>query len=166
MTGVLGAIGDTPLVELERLLGRSDVRVWAKLEAANPGGSAKDRPAARIIADAIAEGSITAATTVVESSSGNMGVGLAQACRYHGVKLICVVDTPREPQERGDAARARCRREGRRPSHPARPSISWLPAGNWWPSCVESVPNAFNADQYANALQSGGSRRGHDAGDR
>ena len=40
VTGVLGAIGDTPLVELERLLGRSDVRVWAKLEAANPGGSA------------------------------------------------------------------------------------------------------------------------------
>ena len=56
MTGVLGAVGDTPLVELERLLGRSDVRVWAKLEAANPGGSAKDRPAARIITDAIAGG--------------------------------------------------------------------------------------------------------------
>ena len=47
VVGVLGAVGDTPLVELERLLGRDDVRVWAKYEAANPGGSSKDRPAAR-----------------------------------------------------------------------------------------------------------------------
>jgi cysteine synthase A len=89
--GVLDAIGGTPLVELRRL-GRG-VHVWAKLESANPGGSAKDRPAARMIADALADGRIAPGGTVVESSSGNMGVGLAQACRYHGLRLICVVDT-------------------------------------------------------------------------
>lgn len=91
--GVLAAIGNTPLVALRRYLpGRPDIELWAKLEAANPGGSAKDRPAARMLHDALDSGAITAATTVIESSSGNMGVGLAQACRYYGLKLICVVD--------------------------------------------------------------------------
>jgi len=91
--GVLGAIGDTPLVGLRRYLLRPDIEVWAKLEAANPGGSAKDRPAARMLEDALERGLITAETTVIESSSGNMGIGLAQACRYHGIRLICVADT-------------------------------------------------------------------------
>ena len=47
--GILAAIGDTPLVALRRLLLRPDVSVWAKLEASNPGGSAKDRPASAMI---------------------------------------------------------------------------------------------------------------------
>jgi 2,3-diaminopropionate biosynthesis protein SbnA len=92
LDGVLDAIGDTPLIALRRVLARRDVAVWAKLEAANPGGSAKDRPAARILRDALQRGEIGPGTTVIESSSGNMGVGLAQACRYHGMRLICVVD--------------------------------------------------------------------------
>jgi cysteine synthase A len=92
VVGILGAIGDTPLVGLRRYLLRPDIDVWAKLEAANPGGSAKDRPAARMLEDALDRGLITAGTTIIESSSGNMGIGLAQACRYHGLDLICVVD--------------------------------------------------------------------------
>jgi 2,3-diaminopropionate biosynthesis protein SbnA len=90
--GILGAIGDTPLVGLRRYLPCADVEVWAKLESANPGGSAKDRPAARMLEDALERGVISARTTVIESSSGNMGIGLAQACRYYGLQLICVAD--------------------------------------------------------------------------
>ena len=90
--GVLGAIGNTPLVALHRYLDDAGIRVWAKLEAANPGGSIKDRPALRMLTDALDEGLIAPGTTIIESSSGNMGVGLAQACRYHGMPLICVVD--------------------------------------------------------------------------
>jgi 2,3-diaminopropionate biosynthesis protein SbnA len=90
--GVLDAIGDTPLIALRRVLERRDVDLWAKLEAANPGGSAKDRPAAGMLRDALERGLIGPGSTVVESSSGNLGVGLAQACRYHGLRLICVVD--------------------------------------------------------------------------
>ena len=93
VVGVLGAIGDTPLVGLRRYVLRPDIEVWAKLEAANPGGSAKDRPAARMLEDALEDGLITAETTVIESSSGNMGIGLAQVCRYHAIRLICVVDS-------------------------------------------------------------------------
>lgn len=92
LDGVLDAIGDTPLVALRRFLGRDDIAVWAKLEAANPGGSAKDRPAEGMLRDALARGVIGPGGTVIESSSGNLGVGLAQACRYYGMHLICVVD--------------------------------------------------------------------------
>ncbi len=90
---MLGAIGDTPLVALKRYLDNPRIAVWAKLEASNPGGSAKDRPAARMLSDALAAGLIAPGGTVIESTSGNMGVGLAQACRYHGLSLVCVVDT-------------------------------------------------------------------------
>jgi 2,3-diaminopropionate biosynthesis protein SbnA len=90
--GILGAIGDTPLVRLRRYLLRPDVAVWAKLESANPGGSAKDRPAAQMLNDALERGIVDIGSTIVESSSGNMGVGLAQACRFLGLRLIAVVD--------------------------------------------------------------------------
>jgi cysteine synthase A len=90
--GILGAIGDTPLVALRRLLGRDDLLVWGKLEMANPGGSAKDRSATAMIDQALTLGLVGPESTVIESSSGNLGVGLAQACRYLGLRLIVVVD--------------------------------------------------------------------------
>ena len=96
--GVLAAIGRTPLVRLARLPGTARVDLFAKLEAANPGGSIKDRPALTIIEQALAHGLIDSGTVVVESSSGNFGVGLAQACRYHGLRFICVVDPKTTPQ--------------------------------------------------------------------
>jgi len=90
--GVVGAIGNTPLVALRRYLDDCGIRVWAKLEAANPGGSIKDRPALRMLTDALDSAIVTPGATIIESSSGNMGVGLAQACLYYGMHLICVVD--------------------------------------------------------------------------
>ena len=91
--GILDAIGDTPLVALRRLVRDRDLQIWGKLEMANPGGSAKDRPAAAMLHDAFEQGLIGPGSTIIESSSGNLGVGLAQACRYHGLPLIVVVDT-------------------------------------------------------------------------
>lgn len=90
--GVLRAIGNTPLVELTRIFSGMQFRLFAKLEALNPGGSMKDRPAFKIISAGIESGAITPQTVVIESSSGNMGIGLAQACSYLGLKFICVVD--------------------------------------------------------------------------
>jgi N-(2-amino-2-carboxyethyl)-L-glutamate synthase len=91
--GVLGAIGNTPLITLRRFLPSADLSIWAKLEALNPGASIKDRPAVMMLEQAIDRGLVRSTTTVIESSSGNLGMGLAQACRYHGVRFICVVDT-------------------------------------------------------------------------
>jgi cysteine synthase A len=90
--GILSLIGNTPLLELERFYAGADFRVFAKLEGFNPGGSIKDRPAVAILEDGLRSGVIGLDTVIVESSSGNMGIGLAQACRYHGLRLICVVD--------------------------------------------------------------------------
>lgn len=89
---ILSTIGNTPLVRLGRLFPDVGFRLFCKLEALNPGGSIKDRPALEILADGMRTGAVGPGTVVVESSSGNMGIGLAQACRYHGLRFICVVD--------------------------------------------------------------------------
>lgn len=88
---MLAAIGRTPLVDLENYLDTPHA-VWAKLELCNPGGSAKARSAAKMISNAVHSGRIGPDTTVIESTSGNLGVGLAQTCVYYGIKLICVTD--------------------------------------------------------------------------
>ena len=90
--GILSAIGHTPLVKLDRVLEDCEFNLYAKLEGFNPGGSIKDRTAYSIIQHALDEGEIGPGTTVIESSSGNMGIGLAQICAYHGLRFICVVD--------------------------------------------------------------------------
>ncbi len=96
--GILATVGRTPLVRLNRILGRHDLALFAKLEGFNPGGSAKDRPATAIIKHCLATGKIDRRTVIIESSSGNMGIGLAQACRYFGLRFICVVDPKTAPQ--------------------------------------------------------------------
>jgi 2,3-diaminopropionate biosynthesis protein SbnA len=89
---VLKAIGKTPLVRLSRVIPDLHFKLFAKLEGVNPGGSTKDRPAFSIIQHGIDTGAIEPDTVVIESSSGNMGIGLAQACAYHGLRFICVID--------------------------------------------------------------------------
>lgn len=90
--GILSVIGNTPLVRLTRAFDNCSFNLFAKLEGLNPGGSVKDRPALNIIRNGMEKGEIGPGTTIVESSSGNMGIGLAQACRYFGLEFICVVD--------------------------------------------------------------------------
>jgi N-(2-amino-2-carboxyethyl)-L-glutamate synthase len=96
--GILAAIGNTPLIELQRAIPGAPFRLFAKLESLNPGGSAKDRPAHYILRHALASGRIRPGTVVVESSSGNMGIGLAQACRVYGLRFVCVIDPKTAPQ--------------------------------------------------------------------
>jgi 2,3-diaminopropionate biosynthesis protein SbnA len=93
MTGdILSTIGNTPLVKLSRCVEGAHFSLYAKLEAFNPGGSIKDRTAYFIISKALENGQARPGVTVIESSSGNMGIGLAQACTYFGLRFICVVD--------------------------------------------------------------------------
>lgn len=89
---ILDAIGGTPLIRLSSVLPDLPFKLYGKIEALNPGGSAKDRPAALMLQAAIEAGLIGPNTTIVESSSGNMAVGLAQACACLDLRLICVVD--------------------------------------------------------------------------
>lgn len=89
---ILSAIGNTPLIRLRQAIKDAPFRLYAKLESLNPGGSMKDRPAMNIIRHGVDNGYIRPGTVVIESSSGNMGIGLAQVCSYYGVRFICVVD--------------------------------------------------------------------------
>jgi S-sulfo-L-cysteine synthase (O-acetyl-L-serine-dependent) len=87
---VLGAIGNTPLVELTSLnRANAGVRVLAKLEGANPGGSIKDRPAYWMIQAAERSGELTPEKTILEATSGNTGIALAMigAAKGYRVKL-------------------------------------------------------------------------------
>lgn len=95
---VLEMVGGTPIVRLGRMFADDGFEVYAKIEALNPGGSIKDRPALEILEQGLRSGAIGPDTVIVESSSGNMGIGLAQACRYHGLHFICVVDVKASKQ--------------------------------------------------------------------
>lgn len=85
-------IGNTPLLKLESILPEKQFNLFAKLEMFNLGGSIKDRPAFFMIEEAIKNGDINEKTTVIESSSGNMGIGLAQSCMKHNLRFIVIVD--------------------------------------------------------------------------
>ena len=84
-------IGDTPLVKLHRVTGDIACTVLVKLEYLNPGGSAKDRIAERIIAAAEADGRLAPGGTIVEPTSGNTGVGLALVAQQRGYRCVFVV---------------------------------------------------------------------------
>jgi cysteine synthase len=81
-------IGKTPLVRLERVVEPDMAEVWVKVEAMNPGGSIKDRTAFSMIADAEERGLLKPGGTIVEPTSGNTGIGLAQVASARGYRLI------------------------------------------------------------------------------
>ncbi|AKP51567.1 2,3-diaminopropionate biosynthesis protein SbnA [Cyclobacterium amurskyense] len=91
-SNIVATIGETPLVRLDKLFPDSHASFYGKLEAANPSGSLKDRTSIFIVKKALEEGRINRGDTIIESSSGNMALGLAQACIHYGLKLIVVVD--------------------------------------------------------------------------
>jgi len=87
---IFDAIGNTPLVELNNLNGKQGVRILGKFEGSNPGGSVKDRPAYYMINKAEESGKLTRGKTIVEPTSGNMGIALAMigAAKGYHVKLF------------------------------------------------------------------------------
>src|SRR5688500_19162790 len=88
---ILGTIGQTPLVRLNRIARGLRCTLAAKVEFFNPGGSVKDRIALNIIEAAEREGRLKPGGTVVESTSGNTGVGLAIVCAIKGYKSVFVM---------------------------------------------------------------------------
>jgi cysteine synthase A len=87
---ILTTIGHTPVVRLAKFE-RRNVRLYAKVEAFNPGGSVKDRLALGIIEDAERRGVLKPGMTVVEATSGNTGIGLALVCAQKGYPLVIVM---------------------------------------------------------------------------
>jgi len=88
---ILGVIGNTPLVGIHALSPNPDVRIYAKLEGQNPGGSAKDRIALTMVDLAEREGTLSRGDTILEPSSGNTGIGLALVAKLRGYHLRVVL---------------------------------------------------------------------------
>jgi cysteine synthase A len=84
---ILETIGNTPHVRINKLF-RDDLEVWMKVERFNPGGSIKDRIGLAMIEDAEKAGKLTPDTVIIEPTSGNTGIGLAQAAAVKGYRLI------------------------------------------------------------------------------
>jgi cysteine synthase len=90
-SSVLDLIGNTPLVEVSELSPNPKVRILAKLEGQNPGGSVKDRAAKAMIEEAEKDGRLVPGATLIESSSGNTGIAMAMICKMRGYHLKIVL---------------------------------------------------------------------------
>jgi cysteinyl-tRNA synthetase len=102
---IIEGIGNTPLVEICRLNPNKKVKIFAKLESANPGGSIKDRTALFMIENAEKRGELTPAKTILEATSGNTGIGLAMIAAAKGYKL-CLTMSEAASEERKKILRA------------------------------------------------------------
>lgn len=91
MASVLDTVGNTPLVELKRLSPNPAVRIYAKLEGNNPGGSVKDRPALNMIRSALERGDISSQTRLIEATSGNTGIAMALIASLFGLEIELVM---------------------------------------------------------------------------
>lgn len=102
---ILGTIGNTPLVKINKLAEEIDALVLAKYETFNPGNSVKDRMAVRMIEDAEAAGLLKPGGTIIEGTSGNTGMGLALAAIVKGYRMVCVM-ADKQSKEKIDILRA------------------------------------------------------------
>lgn len=102
---ILGTIGNTPMVKMNRLTADLPCLVLAKYETFNPGNSVKDRMALQMIEDAEAAGILKSGGTIIEGTSGNTGMGLALAAIIKGYKMVCVI-SDKQSKEKMDILRA------------------------------------------------------------
>ena len=98
-------VGNTPLVQLKRLPGKTSNTILVKLEGNNPAGSVKDRPALSMIKHAEARGDIKPGDTLIEATSGNTGIALAMVAAMRGYKMILVMPD-NQSMERRQAMKA------------------------------------------------------------
>ena len=102
---ILGTIGNTPMVKINKLVSDLPCLVLAKYETFNPGNSVKDRMALQMIEDAEESGVLKPGGTIIEGTSGNTGMGLAIAAVIKGYKMICVI-SDKQSKEKVDILKA------------------------------------------------------------
>lgn len=91
MAGIIDLIGNTPMAELQKLNPNPKVKLFAKLEGNNPGGSVKDRASLNMIRSALERGEITPGTKLVEATSGNTGIALAMIASLFNLDIELVM---------------------------------------------------------------------------
>ena len=144
---VLAAIGRTPLVRLNKVVGPDDATVLVKLEYLNPGGSIKDRMAIHIMEKAEREGLLRRGSTIVENTSGNTGVGVAMAAAVKGYR--CIFTMPdKMSKEKQDTLKAFGAQVVVTPTNvPADSPESYYSVAK---RIAAETPNSFYLNQYHN----------------
>ncbi len=144
---ILGTIGNTPLVKLNKVTQGIDALVLAKVETFNPGNSVKDRMAVKMVEDAEADGRLKPGGTIIEGTSGNTGMGLALAAIVKGYKLVCVI-TDKQSKEKMDILRAVGAKVVVCPTdvEPSDPRSYYSVSKR----LAEETPNAWYVNQYDN----------------
>ncbi|CAZ96740.1 cysteine synthase family protein [Zobellia galactanivorans] len=144
---ILGTIGNTPLVKLNKLTSDLPCLVLAKYETFNPGNSVKDRMALQMIEDAEAAGLLKPGGTIVEATSGNTGMGLALAATIKGYRLICVI-SDKQSVEKIDILKAMGSEVHVCPTNvePSDPRSYYATAKR----LAKETPNAWYVNQYDN----------------
>jgi cystathionine beta-synthase len=144
---VLSAIGDTPLVRLNKVVGPDDATVLAKLEFMNPGGSIKDRMAIYILDKAERDGRLKPGATIVENTSGNTGVGVALVAAVRGYR--CIFTMPdKMSKEKQDTLKAFGAKVVVTPTNvPAESPDSYYSTAK---RIAAETPNSFYINQYHN----------------
>ena len=102
---ILGTIGNTPMVKMNKITKDIDALVLAKYETFNPGNSVKDRMAVKMVEEAEASGKLKPGGTIIEGTSGNTGMGLALAAIVKGYKMVCVL-SDKQSKEKIDILKA------------------------------------------------------------
>ncbi|MDQ6888882.1 MAG: cysteine synthase CysM [Bacteroidota bacterium] len=87
MATILDTVGNTPLVQIQKMNPNPAVKIYAKLEGNNPGGSVKDRPALNMIRSALERGDINKNTKLIEATSGNTGIAMALMAKLFGIEI-------------------------------------------------------------------------------
>src|SRR6476620_1518140 len=91
MASIIDLVGNTPLVEIQKLNTNPKVKVYAKLEGNNPGGSVKDRAALNMIRSAVERGEVKPGMRLIEATSGNTGIALAMIAGLFGIEIELVM---------------------------------------------------------------------------
>jgi len=149
---VLDLIGNTPLIKLNHVTEGIEATVLVKLEYLNPGGSIKDRIAAKMVAEAEASGKLQPGGTIVEPTSGNTGVGLALVAQQKGYKCIFVV-----PDKVGEDKRAVLEAYGAEVVVTPTSVAPDSPQSYYGVSdrLVREIPGAYKPDQFSNPAAPG-----------
>jgi cystathionine beta-synthase len=148
---ILGAIGDTPMVRINRITKGIPATVYAKIETFNPGNSIKDRMALQMIEDAEKSGALKPGGTIIEGTSGNTGMGLAIAAVIKGYKCIFTT-TDKQSKEKVDALKAFGAEVIVCPTNvdPEDPRSYYSVSSR----LQDEVPNSWKANQYDNLSNS------------
>ena len=151
--GFVGAVGNTPLIRLNRLSDETGCEILGKAEFLNPGGSVKDRAALYIIKDAEEKGLLKPGGVVVEGTAGNTGIGLAHICNAKGYKCLIIIPET-QSQEKIDALRTLGAEVKTVPAVPYRDPNNYIKVSG---RIAEETENAIWANQFDNLAN----RRAH-----